>query len=190
MTLMRGPRPSSLPSFTPSMTKNLSCLSMICLLHLLRQSSPDLVFVVGAVEQEGRTLLGILEHVVLLEEGEVVTGDEVGTLDQVGLADRLFAEAQVRRGHAAGLLGVINEVSLNFVVGAVADNLDRVLVRPNRAVGAETIEHRRVTVEGDNVVRVEIEAAAGDVVLDADHVSGSSACLSTGCRKPPWPCRG
>ncbi len=72
-------------------------------------------------------------------------------------------------GHAAGLLGVVNEVGLNFVVGAVADNLDRVLVGANRAVGTEAVEHCRVAVEGNPVVRIELEAATGDVILDADH---------------------
>ena len=71
-----------------------------------------------------------------------MTSDKVGRGDQVWCADLFLAEAQVTGGHAAGLLGVVNEVSLNFVVGAVTDNLDRVLVGANGTIGAETVEHR------------------------------------------------
>ncbi len=95
MTLMRGPRPIWLPSLTPSMTKNLSSFVDDRLLDFLRQLCPDLVLVVRAVEQEGCALLGVLQHVVLLEEREVVTGDEVGGCDQVRRANLLLAEAQM-----------------------------------------------------------------------------------------------
>ena len=131
--------------------------------------SPYLLLVERAVQEEGCALLGIFEHVVLLEEGEVVTGDKVGRGDQVGCADLLLAEAQMTGGHTAGLLGVVDEICLNFVVGAVADNLDRVLVGANGSIGTEAVEHCRVAVERNLVVRIEVEAATGDVILDADH---------------------
>jgi hypothetical protein len=61
--------------------------------------------------------------------------------DQVGGADRLGAEAQVRGGHGAGLLGVVDEVALGVVFGVFgADDLDGVLVGAHGAVGAEAVE--------------------------------------------------
>ena len=98
----------------------------------------------GGAEEEGGAGLGLADHVVLLQEGEVVTGDEVGMVDQVGGIDRLLAEAQVRDGDGAGLLGVVDEVGLGKVVGGLADDLDGVLVGADGAVGAEAEEHRFV----------------------------------------------
>ena len=69
-----------------------------------------------------------------------MAGDEVGLVDQVGRTDRVFAEAQVGDRDAAGLLGVIGEVGLGVHVGMVADDLDRVLVGADGAVGAEAPE--------------------------------------------------
>ncbi len=98
-----------------------------------------------------------------------MAGQEVGLVDQVGAADRLRAEAQVRDGHRAGLLRVVDEVALGVVVGRLADDLDRVLVGADRAVGAQAVEHRPVRALR---LRVEVvvprQRAVGDVVVDAD----------------------
>ena len=52
----------------------------------------------------------------------------------------MVAEAEVRAGEAARLLGVVAEVSLAVFVGVVADNLHRVLVGTHRSVGTEAEE--------------------------------------------------
>ena len=70
-----------------------------------------------------------------------MAGDEVGVVDEVGGADRLGTEAQVRDGDGPGLLGVVDEVALGVEVGLLADDLDRRLVRPDGAIGAEPEEH-------------------------------------------------
>ena len=62
------------------------------------------------------------------------------------------AEAQVRDGLRAGLLGVVDEVPLGVQIRLVTEDLDRVLVRADRPVGAEAEEHgadglRRLDVE-------------------------------------------
>ena len=83
---------------------------------------------------------------------------------------RLRAEAQVRGGHRAGLLGVVNEIALREVVGLFADDLDGVLVRAHRAVGAQAVEqrpHRARDFRGK--LGVEVQAGVGDVVVDADR---------------------
>ena len=66
--------------------------------------------------------------------------NEVCLVDVVRALDLLVAEAQVTDGDAAGLLGVVLEVSLNVLVGVVADDLDGVLVSADGAVAAETPE--------------------------------------------------
>ena len=66
--------------------------------------------------------------------------NEVCLVDVVRALDLLVAEAQVADGDAAGLLGVVLEVSLDVLVGVVADDLDGVLVSADGAVAAETPE--------------------------------------------------
>ncbi len=89
------------------------------LLHFPGHLVPDLILLEGGAEQEGAARLGLGDHVVLLQEGEVVAGDEVGVVDQVGGVDGLFAEAQVRDGDGAGFFGVIDEVGLGEVLGGL-----------------------------------------------------------------------
>ncbi len=140
------------------------------LLHRFRQFTPDLVLVERRVEQEGRTLLSVAQHVVLLKEGEIVTRDEVSLAigEQVGRLDHLLTETQVRSGHAAGLLGVVDKVGLNFVVGGVTDDLDRVLVGTDGTVRTEAVEHGSVAIEGNLVTRIEWQAGAHNIIFETD----------------------
>ncbi len=82
------------------------------LLHLAGQVVPHLVGGERRVQQEHRARPGIGEHVVLLEEGELVAGHEAGALHQVRRADRPRAEAQVGDRDGARLLRVVHEVAL------------------------------------------------------------------------------
>ena len=93
-----------------------------------------------AVEQEAAVRLELVDNVVFRQVRLVVAGDEVGAADVVGGADRLLAEAQMALRDAEGLLRVVLEVRLTVHVGRVADDLDGVLVRADRAVGAEAPE--------------------------------------------------
>ena len=47
----------------------------------------------------------------------------------------------MRNGHCARLLGVVNEVTLGVIFSILADDLDGVLVRADRAIRPQTIEH-------------------------------------------------
>ncbi|MBV6467451.1 MAG: hypothetical protein PGMFKBFP_02812 [Anaerolineales bacterium] len=141
------------------------------LLHFQREFAPDLVGGIHAVEQEDRAFLGVFQHVHALEEGELVTGHEVGLIefDQIRRADGLRPEAQVRDRHRAGLLGVVVEVALGVVVGLFADDLDGVLVRAHRPVGAEADEDAAdglFVFNGEGGVH--FEAGVRHVVGDAD----------------------
>ncbi len=139
------------------------------LLNFLRHFVPDLAMLEGRAKEEGAALLGFGDHVVFLQEGEVVTGDKVGVIDQVGSGDRLFPEAQVRSGDGTGLLGIIDKVGLGEVFGGLTDDLDGVLVGANRTVGTEAVEHRLVgAVHGIAERGIILQAAIGDVFLDAD----------------------
>jgi hypothetical protein len=138
------------------------------LLHLAREVIPHLGLGPGRVEQEDRALARALEHVVAVEELRLVAGDDARAPHLVRRADRAGPEAKVRDRDGAGLLGVVDEVSLRREPRALADDLDRALVAAHRAVGAEAVHdgaHDRV---GLDVERgVDAERAARDVVLDA-----------------------
>ncbi len=123
---------------------------------------PDLVLVIHRGQQERAAGFELPEHIILLEEREVVTRHEVRRVDEVRLLDEVLAEAQVRDGDGAGLLGVVDEVALRVVVGVLADDLDRVLVRP------EAEEHRLVDLVLRGERRIEIQARLHHVVVDAD----------------------
>ena len=110
--LIRPPMPASLGDRLGVDDVELELLVDDLPLDLDRELLPDLVRAVGAVEQEGRPGLGELEHVDPLEEAELVAGHEVGVVDQVGRVDRPRAEAEVRDGDRARLLGVVDEVAL------------------------------------------------------------------------------
>ena len=139
-------------------------------LDLARQVLPDLVLGVGRVQQEGAARHRVLEHVVALEEAELVAGHEVRLLDEVGGADGAGAEAQVGDRDGARLLGVVDEVALGVVLRLLADDLDGVLVGAHRAVGAEAEEDGAHAVVGVDVeVGVDRDRGVGHVVHDADR---------------------
>ncbi len=160
------------------------------LLDGARQMLPDFVRTEGAVQQEHRAGLGQMQHVHSLQEGELMARDEAGLLDQVAGADRLAAEAQVRNGHRAGLLRVVHEIALRVIVRVLADDLDRVLVRADRAVGAQTVEDGA---HGGRIFRckrrIHVQAAMRNVVVDADDemIARLGRCRARRIRTPPWP---
>ena len=93
-----------------------------------------------------------------------MAGHEARLLDEVRRADRARAEAQVRHRDGARLLRVVDEVALRVGVRLLADDLDRVLVRADRAVRAEPEEHGAL-----HVRRLDVEAAS----------TGSDRCVTS-----------
>ena len=93
-----------------------------------------------AVEQEGAALLKAVDYIVLMYVGLVVARDVVRLGDEVRGLDLVLSETQVGDGNAAGLLGVVGEVSLRVHVGVVADDLYGLLVGADRSVGTESPE--------------------------------------------------
>ena len=99
-----------------------------------------------------------------------MAGHEVGLVDQIGRFDRFLAEPQVRYGDAAGFLGVVGEIRLRVHVGVIADDLDRGLVRADRAVGAEAPELAGGGADRRGVdVFSRRQRGEGDVVDDAQR---------------------
>ena len=94
---------------------------------------------------------------------------EVRRGHEVRGADGRVAEAQVGAGEAAGLLGVVGEVSLAVLVGVVADDLHAVLVGTHGTVGTEAVE---LSLEHASAAKSDFlhsgQAGEGDVVHDTD----------------------
>ena len=138
------------------------------LLHGRRQVLVELRVAPLAVQQERAAVLQCGQHVVLRDIRRIVAGREVRRVNLIRRLDRRLAEAQMGNRQAAGLLGVVCEVSLSVHIGVVADDLDGVLVGANGAVRAEAIE-----LAADRAFRSGVEdvaqrqAGVGDVVHDA-----------------------
>ena len=147
----------------------LNLLLQHLLLHSLGELVPHFSRGVRRVEEEDRAWHGCLKHVHLLEEAEVVAGHEAGVRDQVAGANRRGTEAQVRRGHGAGLLRVVHKVALRVVGRLRADDLDGVLVGAHRSVGAQSVEE---STNGAGLFSREAgivgEAGVADIVVNAD----------------------
>jgi hypothetical protein len=78
----------------------------------------------------------------------------------------------VRDRDRARLLRVVDEVALDEAVGLLADDLDRALVRADRAVGPEAVEHgAHDVVLLDVEARVDGQREMRDVVDDSDAVA-------------------
>ena len=130
---------------------------------------PDLVLGEGGGQEEGAARLQVGQHVVGVEEGRVVAGDEVGLVDQVRGDDLVLAETQVRNGHGTRFLRVVDKVALGRVVRLGADDLDGVLVGADRTVGTQTVEQG-----AEHVLALDVEglvvaqAGEGEVIVRAD----------------------
>ena len=76
----------------------------------------------------------------------------------------------MRNRTRAGFLRVVHEVGLRVLVGVLADDLDRVLVRANGAVGPQSPKQRaRDILFFDGERWVVVEAGVRHVILDADR---------------------
>src|ERR1035441_5917921 len=90
----------------------LNLLGKHFLLRCLRQLLPDFRRGIWRIEQEDRTRHCRLQHVHLFEEAEVVARHKTRSRDEICRPDRIWPEAQMRSRHRAGLLRVVNKVTL------------------------------------------------------------------------------
>ncbi len=134
------------------------------------QRVPHLVGRVRAVQEQRRAVRGAAEDVDTVEHPELVAADEARLLHEVRRPDRPRPETKVRDRLRARLLRVVDEVPLGEESLLGAEDLDRVLVRADRPVGAEAEEDRAHRVRRLDVQRrVVRETRPGDVVVDADR---------------------
>ena len=93
---------------------------------------------------------------------------EAGLLHEVGGPDRPRAEAEVGHRHRPRLLRVVDEVALGVELGALRDDLDRVLVGADGPVGSESVEERaHLTGLLEAELGVQRQREVGHVVVDA-----------------------
>ena len=118
--------------------------------------------------------LDLGNDIEVLDVRGLVAGHKVSHGDIVGAVDGLMAKAQVGLGNAAGLLGIILEVSLRVLIGVVTDDLDGVLVGAHGTIGAQTPELAGddglaggddILANGQGQMRNVIVDADGEVVL-------------------------
>ena len=109
-------------------------------LHGARQVLVELRGIPGAVEQEDAALLKVLNHLIFCHIGRIVASDKVGLVNQIGRLDRLLTKAEVGGRYAAGLFGIIGEITLRIHIGIVADNLDGVLICADGTIRAKAPE--------------------------------------------------
>ena len=144
------------------------CFDEELLLRRAGERVPDLVRCLRAVQEQGRAVGRAVEHLGPVEQPELVATDEARLPDQVRRADRLWPETQVRDRLRTRLLRVVDEVPLS-VEPLGAEDLDRVLVRADRAVRAQPEEDCADRPGWLDVQRrVVVQARPRDVVRDAD----------------------
>ena len=119
------------------------------------------------VQKELAAFFQIAHHVVTGDVRGVMAGDEVRRVDEIGRLNGGLAESQMRNGDAAALLGIVEEISLRVHIGVIADDLDGVFVRADRAVRAETVELTADRARGRGVVLFgEVERRVGEIVVN------------------------
>ena len=102
---------------------------------------PHIVWPVGAVEQEGSAGGCQSQHIVPLQEVELVHADKAGAFNQIRGMNWLLTEAKVRNRHGTRFLGIVDEVSLGVIRGIFTDDFDGVLVSPNSTVRTEAVKN-------------------------------------------------
>ena len=134
------------------------------------QAVPDRVGPERRVQKHRRPRCRDAQDVDFRQEGELVAGDEIRLMDQIGRLDRPRPEAQMRHRLRAGLVAVIDEIALRTKPRLLGQDLDRVLVRAHRAIGAKAEKDRANNVFGLGVeIRIDGQAGEADIIGDADR---------------------
>ena len=94
--------------------------------------------------------------------------DEVGIRQQIGAPYGIGPEAEVGLCHRARFFRIVIEISLGKIVRFGSDDLDRVLVRTDRAVCPEPVEEGAVRLVRKAEMLIHLEARSGHVVVDPD----------------------
>ena len=124
--------------------------------HAVRHLGSNLVCREGCVQKERAAFLQLTDHVELVAVAVQRAGDEVCLIDVVRRMDRGLAETQMRTGNAAGLLGVVLEISLGIQIRVVADDLDIISLSDDfSGSDAYLLDNAFVTSDIDDVSHLE-----------------------------------
>jgi len=129
----------------------------------------------------------------MIQVAHLVAGNKVSLTfrDEVGGADWVGSETQMRDSYSAGFLRVILKVTLSVVGGLVTNDLDRVLVGTNGTIRTKTKEDRLDDILWQNLKgRVVINAEIGDIVHDANSKSFLGLILGKFVKDTLDHCRG
>ena len=137
-------------------------------LHLCREMLFEFFDAPRAVEQERAAVLEVCGNVVLFDVSRGVNRDKIRGIDQISAQDRLIAKAQMALRQAAGLHRVIGEIRLRVLAADKADGRNRVLVRANGAVAAETPQLAADLARVRQLDLGVVERGVGHVIVDAD----------------------
>ena len=137
-------------------------------LHLCREMLLKLLDRPRAVEQEGAAVLEVCGDIVLFDVGRSVNRNKIRGIDQISAENRLVAKAQMALRQAAGLHRVVREIRLRVLAADKADGRDRVLVRADRAVAAETPQLAADLTRMRKLDLGVVERGVGNVIVDAD----------------------
>lgn len=137
-------------------------------LHLCREMLLKLLDRPRAVEQEGAAVLEVSGNVVLFDVGRGVNRDKIRGIYQISAENRLVAKAQMALRQAAGLHRVVREIRLRVLAADKADGRNRVLVRADRAVAAETPQLAADLARMRQLDLGVVERGMGNVIVDAD----------------------
>ncbi len=101
---------------------------------------PNFCSRIGTVQQQRGAILGGAQDIVGAEKLELMYGNEIRALDQIGAVNGTIAEAQVRHRHRARLFRVVNKIALGVIRSLFTNYLDRVFVCADRAISTEPPE--------------------------------------------------
>lgn len=133
-------------------------------LNILRDMVPDLIRRIRAVEQENPAWRQFFRHFIFVEELPLMTGNKIRLPDQIGSADRLFADAQMRNGKAARLFRVIDKKALGVIICVTAEDLNGIFGRRNRTVTAQPVKQRTEAVCDRQLRRNRCQGQPGDII--------------------------
>jgi len=75
---------------------------------------PDRIRIKSSVEQDDSARFRQSQQVITLKEAELVNADKARVFDQIRRRNRGRSKPQVRGGHRARLLRIVNEVGLGI----------------------------------------------------------------------------
>ncbi len=136
--------------------------------HAVRHLGSNLVCREGCIQKERAAFLQLTDHVELVAVAVQRAGDEVCLIDVVRRMDRGLAETQMRTGNAAGLLGVVLEISLGIQIRVVADDLDGGLVRADSSIRTKT-EEQAGSIIGLHLQRNRIQRQMRHIIVDGQR---------------------